>query len=131
MNPAPDEGLAMGRPPKGLDHIDSLPGEPLSKHRLRVILETLTGQRSVAEACEELSLSEARFHTLRKDVLAGALDALDPKPLGRPPNPVDRLDAGRVAELERIVRDLQFDLETERVRAEIALVLPQAQTRAQ
>ncbi len=44
-------GKRRGRPPKGIDHVDSLPGDPAEKDRLKVILLTITGALPVQEAC--------------------------------------------------------------------------------
>jgi transposase-like protein len=112
-----------GRPPKGLRHVDHLEGPKESKHRLRVILETLSGTRSVAEACRELEVSEARFHEMRKQALEAALAGLSPGRAGRPPK--DRPEEpGRVEELESEVRELEVDLQAALVRTELGMAMP-------
>lgn len=116
--------MGAGRPPRGLLQVDELSGAAQDKCRLRVILETLQGERTVGEACAELGVSESRFHVLRRQALQSALEGLAPKPAGRRPHPPPEADAARVAELEAKVGDLQVDLEAERVRTEIALVMP-------
>jgi transposase-like protein len=90
---------------------------------LRVILETMTGDRSVADACTELGVSESRFHQMRREALEGALAGLQARPAGRSAaEPPDM--SSKVAELEAENRDLRIDLQASRVRTEIALAMP-------
>jgi hypothetical protein len=103
--------------------VERLRGTAEEKQRLRLVLETLSGERSVREASELLGLSEARFHQLRQAALEGALAGLAPSPVGRPPK-VEPEESSRVDELEREVRDLRIDLQAARVRTEIALTMP-------
>ena len=86
-----------------------------------MILRTVAGACRVQEACEELGVSEARFHQLRQEALQAALDGLTPRPPGRPAAPP--ADA-RVAELERQNEALRLELLAAQTREEIALVLP-------
>jgi len=53
--------------------VDRLDGPEELKWRLRVLLDTLAGRVSVAQACEELGVSESRLHELRRQALVGAL----------------------------------------------------------
>lgn len=112
-----------GRPPSRLAHVDRLDGPEGRKHRLRVILQTLTDEGSVAAACRELGVSESRFHDLRRQALQGALDGLAPRPSGRPRKAV-ATEPDRVQALEHQVQELEVDLEAQRIRAELALVMP-------
>ena len=114
---------SAGRPPKRLEHVDSLKGNEKDKERLRVILETITGEKEVQQACEELGVGEARLHELRRQVLQGALDGLAP---GRPGRPRKEQPAApdRAQELEQQIRDLELELQFERVRTEIAMTMP-------
>ena len=82
---------ARGRPPLGARHADKLEGSEQASERLGLILRTISGEVTVAEACALLEVSEAHFHRLRDQALQGALAALEPKPPGRPPEPVDPL----------------------------------------
>jgi len=121
--------MRSGRPPKGLKHVDDLSGDAASKERLRVILATLSGEVSLAEACAQLGLSETRFLELRRRTLAGALSAAAAgspgRPAGEPP-----AAATREAELEREVKELKQELVMAEVRTEIALVNPKLLERA-
>jgi hypothetical protein len=115
--------MPSGRPPEGVKHVDRLAGPELGKERLRVMLATLTGELSLAEACARLELSETRFLQLRRRALAAAVAALERGPSGRPaqePAP----EAERVAELEQEVKELKHRLVLEEVRTEMALVMP-------
>lgn len=114
-----------GRPPKGIGHVDGLTGPEREKARLRVILQTITGEQSVRDACRELGVSEARLHELRHRALQSALDGLLP---GRPGRPriEEPEEARQVRELEEQMEDLDLDLEIAEVRAEVALAVPQA-----
>jgi transposase-like protein len=111
----------VSRPNKGIEHVESVEGSTAAKERLRMVLETLAGGRSVESACAKLGVSPARFAQIREEALAAAVAALEPRPVGRPPTPgpdpeVDRL-RGEVKELRR-------DLEASRIREEIAIVMP-------
>jgi transposase-like protein len=114
-------GKRRGRPPKGVDHVDSLPGDPEEKERLKVILQAIIGELPVQEACRRLSVSESRFHELRQQALAGMLLGLAPRPPGRPPA---EPEPDRVQELKAKVRFLEEELQISRVQAEVAAVNP-------
>jgi transposase-like protein len=109
--------------------VDRLEGPEESKQRLRVILTTLTGELSVAEACRELGISETRLLQLRQRALEGALAALVPGPPGRPTQEL-QADPEREAQLTAQVRDLEHEVVVEQVRAEIALTAPELLKRA-
>jgi hypothetical protein len=112
----------MGRKGLGLSHVDSLPGSAEDRERLRVILSTIAGELTVAEASARISVSESRFAELRAVALAGALAALAPRPAGRPRTKEEEPD--EVAKLRGQVRDLRLDLACACVKTEIALVMP-------
>lgn len=115
--------MPRGRPPLGVNHVNGLDGTRESKRRLRVILQTVTGELSVAEACSRLSVCTSRFHQMRRAALAGALVGLEPQSAGRPRSePPDT--TSRLAELEAENRELRIDLQAQRVRTEIALTMP-------
>lgn len=107
----------MPRPTKGVDHVDALEGDPIILWRLKVILATLTGQMLVDEACDELDVGPTQFANLRRQALQGALDALEPRPGGRPrkaaADPTVELTAlrARNAELERQLAEMRTRVE--------------------
>ena len=115
-----------GRWPSGPEYIDKLVGDEDTKDRFKAILDTLYGQARLLEVCDQLGIGETRFHQLRELALQGALNALTPRPVGRPSRASASQDEEihalkqRVAELERALLEAQ-------VREEIALVLPHLQ----
>ena len=120
----------MGRPNKGVGHVDGLEGEDLQKERLKTILETITGERTVQDACETLGIGRARFAELRSIALQGACDSLAP---GRPGRPRTR-DPERDAELAalRAERDrLRQEVDNVWIRAELALAMPEVMSASQ
>ena len=77
-----------GRKPTGTNLVEHLDGSERAKTRLKAILETLSGARSIPEVCEDLGINESMFHRVRSEVLQTALERLEPRPLGRPPQAV-------------------------------------------
>jgi hypothetical protein len=112
-----------GRKPTGSNLVERLEGSKRAKIRLKAILETLSGERSIPEACEELGINESMFHRVRSEALQAVLEHLEPRPLGRPPQQPSPHDL-RVAELEAENRRLQTDLKAAEVRRELAEKLP-------
>jgi transposase-like protein len=112
----------MSRPPEGVGHVERLEGPEDVKRRLRVLMETLVGRKSVVEACEELGISESRLHEMRREALVGALGALMPKPSGRPARVEPTTTRER--ELQEQIGELEVDLQAALVRTELALAMP-------
>jgi hypothetical protein len=111
-----------GRWPLGLEYLEQLAGAEQTKERLRVILETLLGEKRLQEACSQLEVGETRFAQLREAALQGALAAIEPRPAGRPSRTASEGD--QVRALQARVEQLELELEIAQVREEIALVLP-------
>jgi len=112
----------MSRPPEGVGHVERLEGPEDVKRRLRVLMETLVGRKSVGEACEELGVSESRLHEMRREALVGALGALMPKASGRPAKVEPTTTRER--ELQERIEELEVDLQAALVRTELALAMP-------
>jgi transposase-like protein len=112
-----------GRKPIGANLVEHLEGSERAKTRFKAILETLSGQRTIPDVCQELGIQESMFHRVRGEVLQTALDRLEPRPLGRPPLPSNPQDA-RVAELEEENLKLRVELKAAEVRRELAENLP-------
>jgi hypothetical protein len=112
-----------GRKPTGTNLVEHLEGSQRAKNRLKAILETLSGEQSIPEVCEELGIHESMFHRVRNAVLQTALDRLEPRPLGRPPQQPLPQDL-RVAELEAENLRLCMELKAAEVRRELAEKLP-------
>ena len=115
--------MTLGRPPEGPELADRLEGTPEAKKRMKTILETLTGERTIQDACELLGIAPARFHEIRKEALQAACAAIEAKPAGRPPSPEPVVDP-RVKDLEDEVKQLKLELRASNVREQIALVMP-------
>ena len=118
-----------GRRPSGPECVGRLAGSDQAKERLQVILQTLAGTCRVREACRRLGISEPRFQQLRAQVLEAALERLEPRPAGRPPQPGEA-DEGRLAALADRLAAKEVELRAAEARVEIALALPGAAPRA-
>ena len=68
------------------------------------------------------------LHRIRDQVLRAGLDALEPKPMGRP-RTATTTQSPAVAALEQENQDLKIALEAAEVRAEIAQSMPHLLTR--
>jgi hypothetical protein len=115
--------MARGRPPSGPKLVEGMEGSQLARQRLKVILQTVAGELSIPEACAQLGISEPRFHELRAEWMQGAMQLLEPKPVGRPtrqPSP----EAARMESLEQQVQELKIDLRAAQIREQLALLMP-------
>ena len=112
-----------GRKPTGTNLVEHLEGSERAKARLKAILETLSGERSIPAVCEELGIHESMFHRVRSEVLQTALDRLEPRPLGRPQQQQLPQDL-HVVELEEENLRLHLELKAAEVRRELAEKLP-------
>lgn len=61
--------------------------DPVLSERLKVMLEVLAGQRTVADGARALKLSRNHFQTILHRGLAGFADSITPKASGRPAKP--------------------------------------------
>jgi hypothetical protein len=102
--------------------VERLEGSTKAKTRLRLILETLAGERTVSAAGQALGVSRRRFHDLRAEFLRVALDLLEPRPAGRPGR--QQGEEEHLAELKAEIQRLTIDLHAAQVREEIALAMP-------
>jgi hypothetical protein len=120
--------MARGRPILGVDLIERLDGPRAMRRRVRIVLATLAGTLTIAQACAELGIGRTHFHALRWRVLDGALGALRPRPRGRP-RQVDP-ETLVVQQLQARIRELEVALKTTALRSEIALAMPHLLDRA-
>jgi predicted ArsR family transcriptional regulator len=119
-----EEGeVRRGRRPLGPRLVEGLEGEVEAKRRLQVILETVSGDRSVEQACDELGIEKAGFHKLRQRLLEAGLRSLEPKAAGRPSSKAAEPDP-RIAALEAELRETRLELMAAQVREEIAVAMP-------
>ena len=112
-----------GRPPKGSELVEGLEGSGDAKARLKVAIETLMGSKTIGEACEELGVKEAMLHVLRTRALQGALEALEPKAMGRPRKEVSA-DPRLIEDLKEENERLQRELQASRAREALAVSMP-------
>ena len=110
-----------GRKPSGPEVVDRLSGSEQARLRVKTVLQTMTGELRVQEACAALDLSEQRFDELRLEALQAAIAALETKPAGRPARTAADSE---IAELKRQVAELEGQLQTALLRAELAAMLP-------
>jgi hypothetical protein len=71
--------------------------------RARIFLSASVGEIPVARACEQLDISRQRFYELEDRALGAFLEALEPKPPGRPtkePDPTGPLQK-QIEKLEK------------------------------
>jgi hypothetical protein len=116
--------MGRGRKTSGPDLVDGLLGSAEAKKRLKVILETITGRRTIADACRELVMNEAAFHKLRERTLGEAVEGLEPRPLGRPKKEEPPEVEKKVEALEEENAQLRLELKVAEVREEMARTLP-------
>lgn len=115
--------MNRGRPPMGAALVEKISGSAPAKDRVKAILETVSGQKSIPEACEKLGMGEAAFYKLRDQVLEAAVARLEPKPAGRP-RKEEPEETDEIRKLKREVQDLRVSLRASQIREEIALVMP-------
>ena len=112
-----------GRKPVGPALAERVSGSQQSRQRLEVLLETITGAKTMDEACRALGIEKSQLFKLRARMLEAAAASLEPGPVGRPPQPVDP-QAARIAELEAQIKQLSLELAASRLREELAQALP-------
>lgn len=110
-----------GRTPSGPESVEQLPGSAKAKQRVHVILQTMTGELRVQEACAQLDVCEQRIRQLRTAILRAAIDSVEDRPPGRP---AQAEEPGEVLALRAQVAQLQQQLQAARLSAEIAVALP-------
>jgi hypothetical protein len=116
-----EEMTMRGRTPSGPELVEQLPGSAKAKERVRVILETMTSELRVQEACAQLDVCEQRVRQLRTAMLVAAIASAEDKPPGRP---VQAQESGAIAALRARVAELDHELQAARLSAEIAVALP-------
>lgn len=115
--------MPAGRPPKGPRLVEGLDASEDVKKKLKTILETVTGETTVGEACERLGVSESRFYQMREEALVSAVRGLEPRPRGRPPK-TEEPSASEVEQLRKENEDLREELEFARARTVLATAFP-------
>jgi hypothetical protein len=115
--------MVMGRPNKGIGHVDNCDGAAMAKRRLKLILQTIDGELSVQDACKKLRIQRPRFAELRAEALQAAVEALEPGRPGRP-RKYDVEQQEHEAQLSSENERLRKQLHVAEVRAAVAQILP-------
>ncbi len=97
----------LGRKPQGTELVDALAGSSHAKARLKAFLETLSGEVSVDDACQRLSICQSRFFELRTEWLHESIDLLEPHLPGRPRKAEPSISAEEVDLLRQRVQELE------------------------
>jgi uncharacterized protein YceH (UPF0502 family) len=118
-----------GRHAIGPELAEKLEGSDLARTRMRVVLETIAGKKRVLEACEELGICEQRFETIRQEAIQAGVMELELRPAGRPRKVTSEADA-QIAQLHKRIAELEAQLQTALIRAELAATLPRLQCEA-
>lgn len=115
-----------GRHPTELnEYVDELDVAPELKQRLKFIFATGRRESRLFESCAALNVGETRFRQLCRQVVRGACDAITPRAPGRP-RKTTTSDEQRIAELERLLAEKEWELKQALVREEVAIILPRA-----
>ena len=112
----------VGRKPVGPALAERVSGSEQAKARLEVLLETISGAKSMEGACQVLGIHKTQLFKLRTRMLEAAAAALEPGPVGRPLQTADP-QAARIAELEAQIKQLEVELHAARLRVELAQAL--------
>ena len=115
--------MGGGRPNFGVNHVDRIDAPEEERRRVKIVLQTMTEEISVSEACRQLSIGTSRFHELRREILEGAIEGARPGRPGRPRQEETR-EERKIRRLEGRVRELQEELELSLLRTELAVALP-------
>ena len=115
--------MGRGRRPAGPEIVEQAEGSADAKRRLRVILETVAGLKSVPEACATLGVEEARFYQLREKAMEAAVAGLEAGASGRP-RKEEPAESAEVKALREERDRLRLELRLSQVREELAVALP-------
>lgn len=110
-----------GRKPDIDGLIERRVGSAEAKRKAKLLLRTFGEELTVIEAGRALGLNEGRAHVWRARGLQAVVDAMEPRPAGRPrekaePESVD------VAHLRSHIAELERELAVLRAREEIAVL---------
>ena len=114
--------MTRGRPPLNEDIVDHLDGSEDARWKMKLILQTISGQIDIDTACRQLGIGKRAFHKLRARVLQTAVECLEPHRRGRP-----RLTSKEETEIEQLRRknhELTLAVRSSQIREEIAMLMP-------
>lgn len=112
-----------GRHAMGPEIAEQVADSPFEAYRLRLILESITGQKRVQDVSAEMGVCSQMFERLRARAMRAAARSLRLGHAGRPRKDESAVDV-RIAELEREKAALLAENRALRVRAEVAEGLP-------
>lgn len=113
-----------GRHATGPEIADTLDGSEYARTRMRVVLEVITHQKRVTEACAELGVCSQRFERIRRAALQWGIPGLERKRPGRPRKSRSAVEVENAA-LRRRLAEMKAELQAALVRVELAIALPQ------
>jgi hypothetical protein len=111
------------RRPAGPEYVERLAGSALAKVRAKVLLQTMTRELTVAQACAQLGICEQRFYQLREEHLSDFVAGFEPGQPGRPPR-TPSLAEQQIQDLQEQLAAKDMALRTALAREEIAITLP-------
>ena len=112
-----------GRKPDIDGLVDRREGSEEAKRKAKMLLRTFGEELTVIEAGRQLGLNEGRAHVWRERALQAVVEAMEPRPAGRPRRVAQR-EIEDVTRLERENAELRGQLLLERVREELSLIRP-------
>lgn len=114
--------MTRGRPILRSELVDHLGGSEDARRKMKIILQSVTGELDIETARIQVGVTKRTFHKLRVRAMQAALDSLEPQQRGRPrTNPQDNEELDR---LKKEIEILKHTAHTSQVRQEIALLLP-------
>ncbi len=112
-----------GRHAVGPEIAEQVADSPFEAFRLRLILESVTGEKRVQDICQEMGVCSQMFERLRDRAMRAAARSLRPKKAGRP-RKARSAAAAENTQLHERIAELEAQVQALRVRAELAEGLP-------
>ena len=112
-----------GRKPDIDGLIDRREGSGEAKRKAKLLLRTFGEELTVIEAGRKLGLNEGRAHVWRERALQAVVEAMEPRPAGRPKRRTEP-ELEDMSRLEKENAALRREVLLARVREEIAILRP-------
>ena len=113
-----------GRKPDIDGLVERREGSEEAKRKAKVLLRTFGEELTVIEAGRELGLNEGRAHVWRERMIQAVVEAMEPRPAGRPRQGRTEPELEDLSRLEKENAALRRELLVARVRDEIAVLRP-------
>jgi len=120
----------LGRKPQGAELVDMLVGSEHAKARLKAFLETLSGEVSVEDVCQQLGICQSRFFEQRTEWLHDSIELLEPRAAGRPRKEEPAISVEEAQSLQQRVQELEARAAAVEVQADLIRTLPHVVARA-